>query len=96
MPLLTCPVVQGGDLGSMVTRFPCFAYPSAVKAHHLNNFLPNEPTEAVHPDFFTRVKATPLSDKELAGLARTAHFFKEEHGYLRQQSTRPLTSGYSL
>jgi hypothetical protein len=80
----------------MVARFLCFAYPSAVKAHHVNNAVPTEPTEEAHPELCARVKATPLSNKELAGLARTGVFFKDGNGYLRQQATRPLTIGYSL
>jgi pimeloyl-ACP methyl ester carboxylesterase len=93
---LICTVVQGGDLGCMVARFLCFAYPNAVKAHHVNNAVPTEPTEEAHPELCARVKATPLSGKELTGLARTGNFFKDGNGYLRQQATRPLTIGYSL
>jgi hypothetical protein len=80
----------------MTARFLCFAYPGAVKAHHLNNTMPAEPTEETHPELYARIKATPLSSEEQAGLGRTANFFKEGNGYLRQQSTRPLTLGYSL
>lgn len=70
--------------------------PKHCKAHHINSAVPAEPTAKSHPELHAKVKDTPLTEGELAGLGRTAKFFKEGNGYLRQLSTKPLTIAYSL
>ena len=88
-------VVQGGDLGYLIARFLAQRYgPGQVKAHHLNNTAPAEPTADSHADLHARIQRTPLSAAELAGLNRTQWFSQEGNGYLRKQSTRPQTVGY--
>jgi pimeloyl-ACP methyl ester carboxylesterase len=90
-------VVQGGDLGSLISRFMAQTYgPKHCKAYHINSAIPAEPTAASHPELYAKIKSTSLSETELAGLGRTAEFFKEGDGYFKQQSSKPQTIGYSL
>lgn len=67
-----------------------------VKAHHVNNVAPAEPTATAHPALYAKVQATPLSDSEKAGLGRSEWFSKEGNGYYRQQATKPQTVGYFM
>ncbi|KAH8588636.1 epoxide hydrolase [Bisporella sp. PMI_857] len=90
-------VVQGGDLGYGIARFLALSYgPEHVKAHHVNCVAPAQPTATEHPELHAKVQATPLTSSELAGLARSEEFSKEGNGYYKQQSTRPLTTGYFM
>jgi hypothetical protein len=90
-------VIQGGDLGSLTARFLALKYGSKhVKAHHLNNIAPAQPTEAEHPELFAKVQSTALSDSEVAGLALSEQFNKEGNGYFRQQATKPQTTGFFM
>lgn len=66
------------------------------KAYHVNNAIPAEPTATSHPELYAKVKATPLSGADISGLARTEWFFKEGNGYIREQTTKPQTIGYSM
>jgi hypothetical protein len=90
-------VVQGGDIGYTIARFLALKYgPKHCKAHLISNAAPAEPTEASHPELYAKLKATQLSESEIAGLARSGWFGKEGNGYYRQQSTKPQTIGYSM
>ncbi|KAF1960058.1 alpha/beta-hydrolase [Byssothecium circinans] len=90
-------VVQGGDVGGLVSRYIAKAYgPSRCKAHHTNTPTPFQPDEKTHPELFAKSQSTPLTDVEKAGLLRTQTFQTEGSGYFKQQTTRPLTTGYSL
>jgi hypothetical protein len=95
--LTNISVVVGGDIGSLTARFVAQKYgPEHCKAHLLLGAVPAEPTAETHPELHTKMINTPLFPAELESLARTAHFDKEHSGYLRLQSTKPLTIGYSL
>ena len=84
-------------MGSLVARFIALNYGSKhCKAYHVNSAIPAEPTATAYPELHARVKATPLTESEIAGLARTESFFTEGNGYLRQQSTKPQTIGFSI
>lgn len=90
-------VMQGGDLGYLITRFMAMKYgPQHCKAYHINSTAPAEPTATSHPELHAKLQTTPLSKEETAGLERTAWFSKEGKGYIKQQSTKPQTIGYSL
>jgi pimeloyl-ACP methyl ester carboxylesterase len=89
-------VVQAGDLGYLVARSLASKYPQHIKAYLLNNAAPAQPTAETHPDLYAKIKETPLSVTELAGLARSEWFSKSGDGYIRQQATRPQTIGYLL
>ena len=94
--LISDIVVQGGDLGYLISRFIALKYGKHCKAYHITSAMPAEPTATTYPELHARVKATPLSESEIAGLRRTESFSKEGSGYLREQSTKPQTIGYSF
>ena len=84
-------------MGSLVARFIALKYGSKhCKAYHVNSTIPAEPTATAYPELHARVKATPLTESEIAGLSHTESFFTEGNGYLRQQSTKPQTIGFSI
>lgn len=90
-------VIQAGDVGHLVSRFIAKNYgPSHCKAYHTNTPLPSEPNKDTHPQLHAQCQATPLTDAEKLGLARTGHFFTHGSGYTKQMSTKPLTIGYLL
>ncbi|CAG9989507.1 unnamed protein product [Clonostachys byssicola] len=90
-------VIQAGDLGCLVARLLASKYGRAhCKALHTNSAFPAEPTASFHPKLYEKVKATPLSDDEIAGLGRTAKFGTDGNGYYKQLSTRDQTIAYSL
>lgn len=70
--------------------------PKHCKAHYITNAAPAEPTAESFPELYAKVRATLLSESELAGLARSGHFNTDGNGYYRQQATRPQTLGYSM
>jgi len=70
--------------------------PKHCQAYHVNSAIPAEPTAASHPELYAKIQSTPLTSTELAGLGRTAQFFKKGDGYFKQLSTKPQTIGYSL
>ncbi|TGJ80904.1 hypothetical protein E0Z10_g7855 [Xylaria hypoxylon] len=90
-------VIQGGDLGCLITRYMAKKYgPSRCKAYHTNTPAPSEPNASTHPELHAELLATPLTDAEKRGLERTATVSAEGMGYYKQMTTRPLTIGYSL
>ena len=90
-------VTQGGDLGCLVTRFLAIKYGKThIKAQHLSNTAPAEPTEASFPELHAKCQSAGLSDGELAGLGRTQKFNTEGNGYYKKQATKPQTVGYFM
>ena len=90
-------VVQGGDWGYLIARFLVLNYGlKHVKAHHVNNTVPAEPSADSHPKLHAEIKASKLSPTELAGLSRTEWFSKEGDGYYKKQTTKPQTVGYFM
>lgn len=79
-----------------MARFLAFKYQSHVKAHHVNSIAPAEPTKELHPKLFEKAQDTPLTLSEQAGLQRTMKFNAEGNGYMRQQATKPTTTGYFM
>ncbi len=77
---------QGGDWGAGVTRHLAGRHPSQVIGIHLNMVV-------VAPDPATM---SDLIEQEEAALASMKHYTDWDSGYLKQQSTRPQTLGYSL
>ena len=82
--------VQGGDWGSIVSRWHAFNHPEHVVGLHLNMLVANppsgvdDPTEGVPPEELERTRA------------RQAFYTGDENGYARIQATRPQTLGYAL
>jgi hypothetical protein len=89
-------VVQAGDLGYLVARFPSLTYPEHVKAHHIGNAALAEPDAESNLELHAKMKSSELSPSELAGLGRTEWFSKEDNGYYQKQATKPQTVGYFM
>ncbi|KAF9483355.1 alpha/beta-hydrolase [Pholiota conissans] len=93
-------VTQGGDLGYAITRRIASTYGKEhSKAWHTNWQEAPEggpPCPYKSPLTYLRYLFTPYTAAERAGLERTEWFKKQESGYFTQQSTRPITLGYSL
>ncbi|KAF2734206.1 alpha/beta-hydrolase [Polyplosphaeria fusca] len=90
-------VIQAGDVGSLVARFIAMRYgPFHCKAYHTNTPVPAEPKQESHPEVYSKILETPLTEAEKIALQRLAHFSQEGNGYYKQQTTKPLTIGYAL
>ncbi|KEF60837.1 microsomal epoxide hydrolase [Exophiala aquamarina CBS 119918] len=89
-------VVQGGDLGYAVSRLLAMKYPESVKGQLINLAVPSEPTITSHPALFQQVQSTPLTEWEMAGIARTEWFSVEGAGYNKLQQTKPQTLAYAM
>ena len=63
---------------------------------HTNFVFPREPSVTEFPLLAAQVAATPLSDGEKAGLARTQWYNEVANGYRIEQATKPQTIGYSM
>jgi pimeloyl-ACP methyl ester carboxylesterase len=79
---------QGGDWGSMVSRHLGDLDPEHVCGVHVNMITATPPGE---PD-----DLADLTEREIAGLARTQDYMTTGSGYVAIQSTRPQTLAYGL
>ncbi|KZV68201.1 alpha/beta-hydrolase [Peniophora sp. CONT] len=81
-------VCQGGDWGALITMIIAHTYgPKYAKAWHTN--LP----EQVAP---SGVDEQSYSERDRAALERKEQFMETGSGYMREQSTKPQTLGFSL
>jgi len=80
-------IVQGGDIGSFISRFLGLEY-EACKAVHVNFFPVYNPPE--------EFPASSLTAKEQKGLKRGEEFMTSGRGYSEEHSTRPSTIGLVL
>lgn len=81
-------VVQGGDLGALISLTLAAIAPHNVRAAHVSMLLTPPPDGPLDP--------SALTADELAALQRLGQFLAEETGYMKQQSTRPQTLAYGL
>ncbi|HEY8544493.1 MAG TPA: epoxide hydrolase [Acidimicrobiales bacterium] len=77
---------QGGDWGAFVTTVMGMLAPEGLVGVHVNMPVAGPPPG----------DDTPLTDEELAGLARYDQHRRTGTGYSTQQRTRPQTLGYGL
>lgn len=80
-------VVQGGDLGAIVSLTLAAVAPENVRAAHVS-LLPTPPPDGLDP--------TAVTAEEKAAMERQARFDTDEIGYMKLQSTRPQTLAYGL
>jgi epoxide hydrolase len=80
--------VQGGDWGSMISRFAAVNDPTHVVGMHTNFCLAAAPAGAAANE------AVPAS--ELERMRERIAFMENERGYFLEQSTKPQTIGYAL
>jgi microsomal epoxide hydrolase len=78
---------QGGDWGSMITTQLALVDQQHLAGIHLNMVIALPPDGE---DFST------LTENEMAGLASSADYMKNESGYAKIQATKPQTIGYLL
>ena len=82
--------VQGGDWGSLVSRWTAFNHPDQVVGLHVNMMVAgppegvDDPTAGIDPEELERSQAL------------STYYNTQENGYARIQGTRPQTLGYAL
>lgn len=81
-------VVQGGDLGALISLTLAAVAPHAVRAAHVSMLLTPPPDGPLDP--------SALTEDELTALQRLSQFLAEETGYMKLQATRPQTLAYGL
>ena len=82
--------LQGGDWGSIISRWHAFKYPEQVMGLHLNVASAPPPAGVDDPE-------AGVPEAELERMrARTAFFRGPEDGYAHLQGTKPQTIGYAL
>jgi microsomal epoxide hydrolase len=81
-------VVQGGDLGAILSLVLAAIAPENVRAAHVSMLLTPPPDGPLDP--------TTLTADELGALEGLSRFMTEETGYMKQQATRPQTLAYGL
>ncbi|WP_426803370.1 epoxide hydrolase family protein [Xanthomonas campestris] len=77
---------QGGDWGSAITTALGFMQPPGLRGIHLNMVM-------VEPSTQENAEATPAEQKMLEDAQR---YYTEFSGYMKLQSTRPQSVGFSL
>jgi len=82
-------VTQGGDWGSIISRWHAFKYPDRVAALHLTMLLAAPPPGVDDP-----TAGVPAS--ELERMRERQAFMANETGYQGIQGTKPQTLGYGL
>lgn len=91
-------LTHGGDWGAFITRSMAMQYPQHVRAQHLT-FVPcAAPPWYENPLAMGRLilNSYLYSAADKKALDRLQYYFKEQSGYLGQQSTRPQSLGFGL
>lgn len=81
-------VVQGGDLGAILSLTLAAVAPKNVCAAHVSMLAAPPPDGPLDP--------SSLTAGELAALQRLSRFMTDEIGYMKQQATRPQTLAYAF
>ncbi|KAH3968001.1 hypothetical protein HBI56_050200 [Parastagonospora nodorum] len=81
-------LVQGGDIGSFVSRVIAATYPEC-KGMHLNFMLMTGITDKASPD-------DEITAQEKEGQKRFQQFFSKGHAYAQMHGTKPSTTGLVL
>ncbi|KAJ1330990.1 epoxide hydrolase [Microdochium nivale] len=95
-------MVQGGDWGSVISRFLAANHPDNCRAIHLNAVISGPPSPLKSPLAVGRLllaMATGgwgLTEFEAKGLARMKWWNSSEGGYQAIQGTKPQTIAYGL
>ncbi|OAA53849.1 Epoxide hydrolase [Cordyceps fumosorosea ARSEF 2679] len=86
---------QGGDWGFFITRSVAAQFPEHCLASHVNMQM-IQPSATTTGWFGLYKLLGWFTKQESEGLERLGWYLKEGSGYLAEQSTKPLTIGYSL
>ena len=82
--------IQGGDWGSIVSRWNAFNHPEQAIGLHINMLIAGAPRGAGDP-----TAGVPPEELERSR-ARSAFYNTNESGYSQIQGTKPQTLGYAL
>lgn len=88
-------VTQGGDWDFFITGSVAAQFPDHCLASHVNMQM-IQPSVATAGWFGLYKLLGWFTKPEMDGLSRLGWYLKEWSGYLVEQSTKPLTMGYSL
>ena len=80
---------QGGDWGSIISRWQAVQHPERVVGVHINMVTAGPPAGVEDP-------AAGVPPEELARTRERQEFFADERGYSNIQGTKPQTLGYGL
>ncbi len=80
---------QGGDWGSIISRWQAVQHPDRVVGVHINMVTAGPPAGVEDP-------AAGVPPEELARTRERQEFFADERGYSNIQGTKPQTLGYGL
>ena len=80
---------QGGDWGSIISRWQAVQHPGRVVGVHINMVTAGPPAGVEDP-------AAGVPPEELARTRERQEFFADERGYSNIQGTKPQTLGYGL
>lgn len=84
-------LVQGGDLGSLVSPAVAHVAPEEVLGVHLNALVNGASVDRQRPD-----PLAGLSPQDIASVQSNDAWWAEHSGYAHLQSTRPQTLAYAL
>ena len=80
---------QGGDWGSIISRWQAVQHPERVVGVHINMVTAGPPAGVEDP-------TAGVPPEELARTRERQEFFADERGYSNIQGTKPQTLGYGL
>ena len=80
---------QGGDWGSIISRWQAVQHPDRVVGVHLNMVTAGPPPGVEDPQ-------AGVPPEELARMRARQEFFADERGYSNLQGTKPQTLGFGL
>ncbi len=80
---------QGGDWGSIITRWLAATHPDRVTGLHLNFVIAGPPPDVDDPE-------VGVPPEEMVLMRERQAFMSNERGYSAIQSTKPQTLGYGL
>ena len=80
---------QGGDWGSIISRWQAVQHPDRVVGVHINMVTAGPPAGVEDP-------TAGVPPEELARTRERQEFFADERGYSNIQGTKPQTLGYGL
>ncbi|KAH7034766.1 epoxide hydrolase domain-containing protein [Microdochium trichocladiopsis] len=95
-------MVQGGDWGSIISRFLAANHPDNCRAIHLNALISGPPSPIWNPVAMGKLVLAVatggwgLTEFEKRGLGRMQWWNKYENGYQAIQGTKPQTIAYGL
>lgn len=89
-------MVQGGDWGSIITRYIAQNYPESCMAIHVNMLFALPPSPYKNPLALLWLVTRWMTPEEKKRMGRMQWWSTKESGYYHIQSTKPQTISYAL